>query len=242
MGISAALVRSPFTRRKPEVDTQTHRGGDFELDVGRVDHGGSARDMVGDHLLYDFHRPGIERGERFIKDPQRGLAAQREPRQGDAAALPLREHARGPMCAAADAKLVERRPQLAVGGPASGERARNGKILGCRKIILDGVGVTEINEPPPELLAQSPDILALPAHRAGGRRKQAAQDAQQACLAAAICPGNAQQLAPAQLEVKPAEERALATRALEFDCLEHQVTRQKAGSGSRGTRTGDIAG
>src|SRR5262245_31096957 len=81
--------------------------------------------------------------------------------------------------------------------------------------------MAEIHELARIVFAQRADRLALPAHLARRRRQQAAQDAQQAGLAAAVVARDAQRLAFLQSERQPAEQLPPAALALEIDRLQH---------------------
>src|SRR6266704_1941965 len=205
-----------------EIDAQ-RRGGRYpRLEVRREDHRGAPRNVLGDQALHAADRGGVERGKRLIQDPQRHRLAQGEPRKSRSAALPVRQHPRGQILATGQAEPIERLADPRGLRPDTGERARHVQVLGGGQVILDRIGVSHVDEPPPEFLLQPPDILARPAHFTARRLEESARNAQQAGLAAAVGSADAQQLAAAQREGEAAEQRALTARALEIDRLERR--------------------
>src|SRR6266851_9263983 len=203
-----------------EIDAQRRGGRYSRLEVRREDHRGAPRNVLGDQALHAVDRGGVERGKRLIQDPQRHRLAQGEPRKSHAPPLPLRKHPRGQIFAAGKAETGERLADPRGLRPHAGERARRVQVLGGGQVILDRIGVSHVDEPPPEFLLQPPDIFARPAHFAASRLEQPARDPQEAGLPGAVGPADAQQLAAAQREPKTIEQRALAARALEIDALE----------------------
>src|SRR5258706_12656495 len=99
--------------------------------------------------------------------------------------------------ATAEAELANRLADHRGLTPNAGERARNAKILGRGQVILDRAGVPNVDDLPPELLLQPPDILARPTYLAAGRLEQRACDSQEARLARAVGSSDAEQLAAA---------------------------------------------
>src|SRR6266851_7546714 len=203
-----------------EIDAQRRGGRYSRLEVRREDHRGASRKVLRNQILHMLHGCGVERGKRLIQDPQRHRLAQGEPRKSRSAALPLRQHPRGQILATGKAEPVERLADPRGLRPDAGERARHAQILGGGQVVLDRVGVSDVDELAPEFLLQPADILARPAHFAPRRLEQPACDAQQAGLAGAVRPDDPQQLAAAQREPKTIEQRALAASALEIDRLE----------------------
>src|SRR6266704_464555 len=212
---SAAIMSA-----RREIDAQ--RRGDSRLEVRREDHRGAPRNVLGDQALHAVDRGGVERGKRLIQDPQRHRLAQGEPRKSRSAALPLRQHPRGQILATGKAEPAERLADPRGLRPDTGERARHVQVLGGGQLILDRIGVSHVDEPPPEFLLQPPDILARPAHFTLCGLEESARNTQQAGLAAAVGSADAQQLAAAQREGEAAEQRALTARALEIDRLERR--------------------
>src|SRR5438128_1236687 len=140
-----------------EIDAQ--RRGDSRLEVRREDHRGAPRNVLGDQALHAADRGGVERGKRLIQDPQRHRLAQGEPRKSRSAALPLRQHPRGQILATGKPEPIERLADPRGLRPDTGERARHVQVLGGGQVILDRIGVSHVDEPPPEFLLQPPDIL-----------------------------------------------------------------------------------
>src|SRR5471032_1841753 len=88
--------------------------------------------------------------------------------------------------------------QAAVGAPRidfdAGQACREAQIFERRQVIFQAVEMSDKHQICAELLALPADREATPAHLSPGGLEQAAEDAQQAGLAAAVCPGYAQQL------------------------------------------------
>src|SRR5471032_3497074 len=76
----------------------------------------------------------------------------------------------------------------------------NLEVFQRRKIILQGIEMADEDETPRILLALGADRAPAPAQLPCARRKQAAHDAQQARLAAAVGSGYAQQLTTTEPE------------------------------------------
>src|SRR5207248_8247153 len=104
----------------------------------------------------------------------------------------------------------ERRAERFLGRPRSREAASDVEVLVGREIVLQRARMPDVDELARILLAQPPDGRAAPAHFALRRRQQPAQDAQQARLAAAVGPGDAQQLTARERERHAAKERPSA--------------------------------
>src|SRR6266545_7573912 len=128
-----------------EIDAQRRGGGYSRLEVRREDHRCAPRNVLGDQALHAVDRGGVERGKRFIQDPQRLGVAQGEPRQSHASPLPLRQHPRGQILATGKAEPVERLADPRGLRPDTGERARHLQILGGGQIVFDRIGVPSNN-------------------------------------------------------------------------------------------------
>ena len=81
--------------------------------------------------------------------------------------------------------------------------------------------MADVDERAVVVLGEPRDALAHPADLARRRREQAAEDAHEARLAAAIGPGDAQPLAVSERERQFAKERPAAALAREPRRLEH---------------------
>src|SRR5258707_299148 len=179
----------------PEIDTQ--RCGDPGLEMRRESHCRAPGEVLRDQILHTLHSRDVERRKRLIQDPQRHSLAQGQARERDAPPLALRQHPRRQIFATAKAELAKRLADPRGLHRNAGKRARNAQILGRSQVILDRAGVSDVDELPPELLLQPPDILARPAYLAAGRLEQRAYDSQEARLARAVGSSDAEQLAAA---------------------------------------------
>jgi len=81
--------------------------------------------------------------------------------------------------------------------------------------------VADIDERAVVVLREMADRRAVPAHLARRRRSQPAQDANEARLAAAVRPGDAQRLAAGERERELGKEPPCAALAGEAGRLEH---------------------
>src|SRR5438132_109741 len=100
-----------------------------------------------------------------------------------------------------------------------GEGAGDAQILRGGEVVLHRGCVADVDQLLRVLIAQAPDFRSLPAHRAGGRRQQSAENTQEARLAAAVGPGDAQKLAAAQRDRQVAEQAPAAALARQIDSL-----------------------
>src|SRR6266853_1773419 len=203
-----------------EFDAQRCSGRYPDLEMRRENHRGAPREVLSDQILNTLHCRGIERRERLIQDPKRNRFAQGQASERRSAALPLRQHARGQVLASGKAEPAERLADLRRLHRDTGERARHVQILGGSQVILDCIGVSDVDELPPEFLLKPPDIVAAPTHFAAGRFEKATCDAQEARLAGTVGSSDPQQIAAAQREVQGAEELALAAHAVKISRLE----------------------
>src|SRR5712691_9749207 len=129
-----------------EIDAQRRGGRYSRLEMRREDRRSAPRKVLRDQILHVLHGRGIERRERLIQDPQRHGAARGEPRQGHAPALPLRQHPRGQVLATGKAEPAQRLADLRGLRPDAGERARHVQILGGAQVVLDRIGVSDVDE------------------------------------------------------------------------------------------------
>src|ERR1017187_1162036 len=120
-----------------------------------------------------------------------------------------------------DAKTIERGEHAPGFGGHPCQCRRNLEVFQRREIVLQGIEMADEDEIPRILLALGTDRPPGPAQLPRVRRKQAAHDAQQARLAAAVGPGHAQQLAATEPEAEVAEQPPLASRALESSRFKH---------------------
>src|SRR5882672_11404508 len=187
---SAAIISAPR-----EVDAPRNRGLDARLVVRRIYDSAAAGNVPADQAPHAFDRRGVERGEGLVEDPQRCCFREREPGQRHAAALALRQHARGQVLLGREAEPRERCDDPSPVGDKAGERAGDFQILRRREIVLQRVGVAHIEQPRPEFLLEPAHALAAPADLAAVGLEQPAGDAQQARLARAVGAADAQQLA-----------------------------------------------
>src|SRR5207302_7557145 len=165
--------------------------------------------------------------------------AQGQTRESHPPPLSLRQHPSGQVFATGKAQASQRLADLRSLPRNAGERARHVQILGSGQLILDCIGVSDVDELPPEFLLKPPDIYSTPTHFAAGWFEQAACDAQEARLAGTVGSSDPEQLAAAQGEVQRAEELALAAHAVEIDCLERGGARffsHRSGLGGRELR------
>src|SRR5712672_878001 len=191
----------------------------------RENHCCAPGEVLRDQILHTLHSRGVERRKRLIQDPQRHRLAQGQARERDAPPLALRQHPRRQILATAKAELAKRLADPRGLHPNAGERARSAQILGRGQVILDRAGVPNVDDLPPELLLQPPDILARPAYLAAGRLEQRACDSQEARLARAVGSSDAEQLAAAYSEAQRTEQAALAARAVKVNRFERGDSR-----------------
>ena len=120
-----------------------------------------------------------------------------------------------------DPKTIETgQHAIGIGGHAA-KCGRNLKVFECSEIVLQGIEVADEYQIPGIFLALGADGPPTPAQFASARRNQAAHDAQQAGLAAAVGPGHAQQLAPTEPEAQFAEQPPFTPGALELTRFKH---------------------
>src|SRR6185503_4761693 len=104
-------------------------------------------------------------------------------------------------------------------GKAAGDR----EVLRGSQIVLHRGRVSEIDELLRVVLAQVHDLAPSPAQLSFHGGKEAAQDAQQAGLAAAVGPFDAQRFARLERKAEPAEQLAPAALAPKIIGFEHQL-------------------
>src|SRR5258708_35209576 len=115
----------------------------------------------------------------------------------------------------AQAEDLEGTANLFFIGAQACQGASDSEVLCGRKLVLQRASVTDENQLLRVFLPQPLYVAALPAHLAAVRQQQAAQNTQQAGLAAAVCPGDAQQLAAIERERQAAEKPSSAPLAIE---------------------------
>src|ERR671936_2634459 len=184
----------------------------------RINHAAARLQVPADQLLGVARGGGVERGEGLIEEPERHAFGKKETRERGAPALALRELAHGQR---GHGKGTERCGERFALRLQAGEPAGDVEVLVRREIVLERGGVPDVDEVARILFRKAADRRAAPAHYALRRREQAAEDAKQARLAAAVRAGDAQELAPRDAERQPAKERAAATLAVEPRRLQH---------------------
>ena len=127
---------------------------------------------------------------------------------------------------ARNAELRQRILQDFCFGRNSNQPARDLEIFDRREIVFHRRRVAQVDDLARVFFFQRTDFFATPTHFAFTRREQAAQDAQQAGLAAAVDAGNAQPLAGGEGKAKRIEQRALLAHALQADRFQHAALLQ----------------
>src|SRR2546430_4213372 len=150
---SAASTSGPL-----EIDSPSC--GDSRLKVRRENHCGTPRKVLGNQILHMLHSFGVERRERLIQDPKRHGVTQGQARERRAAPLSLGQHPSRHVLAAGKAEPAQRLADLRRLPGNTRERARHVQILGGGQVILDRIGVSDVDELPPEFLLKPPDVLA----------------------------------------------------------------------------------
>ena len=172
------------------------RGQDYDATRG---------EMRGEQTLQLHHGTDIERGKRFIENPQRHRGGNGEPGQGHAAALSLRKYFRRQFCAMGNTEAIEPGEHAPGFGGHPCQCRCNLQVFQRREIVLQGIEMADEDEIPRILLAFGADRPPAPAQLPRAWRKQAAHNAQQARLAAAVGSSHAQQLAATETEAQFAE-------------------------------------
>src|SRR5690348_13096294 len=142
------------TSASREIDAPRNRGADARLVVRGVYDSATARNVPADQLPHALDRGRVQRGEGLVENPQRRPLAEREPRQRDSPPLPLRQHARGQVLAPREAEAVEGGGHLPLAGGRSRERGGDAEIFRCGQVVLEGVGVAQVEQANPELLLE----------------------------------------------------------------------------------------
>src|SRR5882672_3855261 len=124
------------------------------------------------------------------------------------------------MLATREAEPSQRLCDLRAPRPDTSERACDLQVLGRGQVILDRIGVPDVDELTAEFLLQPPDVFTAPAYLAAGRFEQAACNAQEAGLPGTVGSPDPEQIAAVQCEVQRAEEPALPARTMKIDRLE----------------------
>ena len=106
-------------------------------------------------------------------------------------------------------------------GGAAGQRGGDGQVLVRRHVVLQAIQMADIGEGAMVILALLADGPGVPEYFAVAGRQQAAQDPQQAGLAAAVGPGDAQQLAFGHGKAGIGKQPALTAHAAQTDGFKH---------------------
>src|SRR5258707_10679809 len=175
--------------------------------------------MPPDQLFDQPGRCSIQGRERLVGHAQRGRLPYREPRELGPPSLALRQFL-GKIVLTAQTEDLEGTVNLFFIDAQACQGASDSEVLCGRELVLQGAGVTDENQLLRVFLPQPPYVAALPAHLAAVRQQQAAQNTQQAGLAAAVRPGDAQQLAAIERERQAAEKPSPAPLAIEGRRLE----------------------
>src|SRR3954466_1388243 len=183
----------------------------------RVDHGAAAVHLFSHEAIENRDAFGVEGGKRLVQEPQRRLGHE-QARERRAPALTLRELAHRQL---RYAEPLERRGERFHAAILAGKATADLEVLARREIVLHRGCVADVDELARVVLSEAADGLALPAHLAGARPGEAAQDPQEARLAAAVRAGDAQQLAPEHDGPDPAKQDPCAAFAFELRRLQH---------------------
>src|SRR5262245_7610191 len=220
----SASSRSRYTMQRIAASMSAEldhaRGADSRILMGREDDRPTSGQMRATEVLYQFDAARVERREGLVEQPERPRRAEREARERRAAPLALGEPLYG--CAVrSEAETDQGSVDFALRGRRSGQLARNAQILRRGEIVLHRRCMAEIEHLLRIFFPQGLDRGAIPAHLSGGRRKKAAKNAQQAGLAAAVRPCDAQRLAAFQGERERAEQLPPAALAFQVAPLQH---------------------
>src|SRR5207249_4576278 len=150
-------------------------------------------------VLHMFDSFEVERRKRFIQDPEWHRFAQGQTRERRSAALSLGQHPSRHVLATGKTQASQRLADLRRLPAIARERTRHVQILGGCQVILDRIGVSDVDELLREFLLKPPDIVAAPTYFAARRLEQSARDAQKARLAGTVGSSDSEQLATAQL-------------------------------------------
>jgi hypothetical protein len=153
--------------------------------MGGHDRHPARHDVVVDHPLHHRDPVDVKPGQGLVEDPQQG-ASRHQPCQRNAPALAEGQHASWKIHATRQAHLLQRSRGGCVIQHAAAQRSCNPQVLHRGEVVLDAVGMTDVGHLPTILLVRCLDGQVAPAHRACGRRGQAAEDAQQAGLATPV--------------------------------------------------------
>ena len=153
----------------------------------------------------------VERVQRLVEQPERRLR-QDDPGQRGATTLAGRQGPHLP-CGKTDQVQRDEGPFQPVPRLPTPQPFGEDEVLHHREVALQPLEMAEPGQPPPPGLGVEADVGALPGDRAGMRRRQPGQCAQQAGLAAAVAPGQRQELAFAQGEGKTVEYQPAAAAA-----------------------------
>ena len=174
-------------------------------------------------LAHEVRKAGdaahVERGEGLVENPERHGAGKPEAGERDAAALALRELARGHVDEVGQAhgvKCVKR------GVLRDGHGRHVGidhHVLEHRQVVLDAVAVSDVAELAPEVLGGLLDGNAPPAHLALDGTHEARHQSQKRRLARTVAAGDAHERAGLHGEREIPKKRplpALAGKAADF--------------------------
>src|SRR3954468_3277261 len=183
----------------------------------RVDHDAAAVHLFSHEAIENRDAFGVEGGKRLVEEPQRRLGHE-QARERRAPALALRELAHRQL---RYAEPLEPRGERFHRRTSAGKTTADLEVLARREIVFHRGCVADVDQLARVILSQAADRLALPAHLAGARPGETAQDPQEARLAAAVRAGDAQQLAPGHDERDPAKQDPCAAFAFKLRRLQH---------------------
>src|SRR2546426_854565 len=211
--------RTTMQRAASSIQVDNLRGAHAGVLMRREHHGPAACHVAVDQLLDQATRRCVERGIRLVEQPKGKRIADDQPRQHRSPPLTLRQSLHREI---GQFERIEGLLYLPRRDAKPGEGAGDAQILRGGEVVLHRGCVADVDQLLRVLIAQAPDFRSLPAHRAGGRRQQSAENTQEARLAAAVGPGDAQKLAAAQRDRQVAEQCATAALATQMRCLEVQ--------------------
>nr|GEZ61258.1 hypothetical protein [Tanacetum cinerariifolium] len=195
----------------PTLATGAAAVGDAAQGVMGGQHDGTAIFTVIGNMGFKLgHALFVQRGERLIEHPYRG-ARQIQTRQCDATPLTGRQGVARHVFKAAQANRRKGAPEF-IGMRRRVQRAEPGKVFQRSEEVFDAGGMANPQHVAGHFAALAGQGFTVEKHAAGGWLHQAAQQAQQAGLAAAVRAADLQQVAHAQPQFEILEQQAPAAQ------------------------------
>lgn len=176
----------------------------------RGDHDAALPRMSGDEIGGEFFPRGVERGKRFVEEPE-GTAAEDEARERQAAALSGGKILPGKLAHACKAHASER---FGDGAARGKERGGKRRVLRHRQLRLHSVLMAEPADEPPAFLGVGDGARAgVEFHRAAGLGKQPRENAKQGGFSGAVGAFEGENLPSREREGKIAKDGTPAALA-----------------------------